>query len=122
MRKSAYTNEAICALIPKRPNELSSMFVFHVLELVNFTASTDQAVKGATLNKAKIADLYLSFPPRAEQDRLVEVLENADSEIKSLQSQLTALRQEKAALMQQLLTGKRRVKLPESPEQERESA
>lgn len=113
LRKSAYTNEAICALIPKRPEELSNLFVFHALELVDFTASTDQAVKGATLNKAKIADLYLSFPPRAEQDHLVEVLEAADVEIAILQAQLTALRQEKAALMQQLLTGKRRVKLPE---------
>lgn len=114
LRKPAYTNEAICALIPKRPEELSSLFVFHALELVDFTASIDQAVKGATLNKAKIADLYLSFPPRAEQDRLVEVLEAADSEIANLQTQLAALRQEKAALMQKLLTGKRRVKLPES--------
>ena len=112
--KPAYTNEAICALIPKRPAELSSQFVFHALELVNFTASTDQAVKGQTLNKTKIADLSLRFPPKPEQDRLVGIIENADGEIENLQSQLAALRREKAALMQQLLTGKRRVAVAEN--------
>ena len=38
----------------------------------------------------------------------------AEIEIHRLKPILTALRQEKAALMQQLLTGKRRVKFPES--------
>jgi type I restriction enzyme S subunit len=37
-----------------------------------------------------------------------------DDSTRAYETQLAALRQEKAALMQQLLTGKRRVKLPES--------
>ena len=54
------------------------------------------------------------LPPLPEQKAISARLTANDDEILGLQAQLTALRQEKAALMQQLLTGKRRVKLPES--------
>jgi type I restriction enzyme S subunit len=111
LTRPAYTNEAICALLPKQPDKVSSIFVYHALELVDFTASVDQAVKGQTLNKAKLAELRLRLPLRREQDRIAEVLEDADHELHKLAAQLAALRQEKSALMQQLLTGKRRVKV-----------
>jgi len=42
------------------------------------------------------------------------VISTADQEIASLQQKLAALKQEKQALMQQLLTGKRRVKVEEA--------
>ena len=53
-------------------------------------------------------------PPLDEQDAIAAVMEAASRTVLEHETQLTALRQEKAALMQQLLTGKRRVKLPES--------
>lgn len=53
-------------------------------------------------------------PPLDEQDAIAAVMEAASRTVIEHETQLTALRQEKAALMQQLLTGKRRVKLPES--------
>jgi len=53
-------------------------------------------------------------PPLDEQDAIAAVMEAASRTVVEHEAQLTALRQEKAALMQQLLTGKRRVKLPES--------
>lgn len=49
------------------------------------------------------------LPPMEEQQKIAAVLSLADREIEALQSKLTALKQEKKALMQQLLTGKRRV-------------
>lgn len=52
-------------------------------------------------------------PPLDEQDAIAAVMEAASRTVIEHEAQLTALRQEKAALMQQLLTGKRRVKLPE---------
>lgn len=113
LRREAYTNEAICALIPKRPTELNSLFVYHALDLVDFTGSTDQAVKGQTLNKAKIAELKMRVPTRAEQDRLVAILEAADGETENLLSQLFIYRREKAALLQRLLTGASRVRSAE---------
>ena len=44
---------------------------------------------------------------------MVSILSCEDQKIACMRSRLVALRQEKFALMQQLLTGKRRVKLPE---------
>lgn len=50
----------------------------------------------------------------AEQRLICTVLASAQNEIKSATNHLEQLRQEKAALMSQLLTGKRRVKLLEA--------
>ena len=53
----------------------------------------------------------LTIPSLDEQKRIAAVLSTADQEISALQQKLDALKQEKKALMQQLLTGKRRVKV-----------
>lgn len=53
------------------------------------------------------------LPPLKEQQKIAAVLNAADEEISALQQKIEALKQEKKALMQQLLTGKRRVKVDE---------
>ncbi len=58
--------------------------------------------------------LQLHVPSAAEQRRIAEVINVAKAAEKILATQLKCLRHEKAALMSQLLTGKRRVKLPEA--------
>lgn len=50
------------------------------------------------------------YPDIEEQEAIGKVLRLAEDEISTLQKKLDALRLEKKALMQQLLTGKRRVK------------
>ena len=70
--------------------------------------------QGATrynLSKRQLIKLELKLPSGQEQQRIATVLSAADKEITILQQKLAALKQEKKALMQQLLTGKRRVKL-----------
>lgn len=54
--------------------------------------------------------LRLQIPSAPEQRRIAGVINIAESEEKSIEGQLAALKNEKAALMAQLLTGKRRVK------------
>ncbi|EPQ9012386.1 TPA: restriction endonuclease subunit S [Providencia stuartii] len=54
------------------------------------------------------------LPSIAEQQKIAAILSCADQEITALQQKLDALKQEKKALMQQLLTGKRRVKVDEN--------
>ncbi len=66
------------------------------------------------IQKKALSQFSIPVPPKSEQEKIGELAASADKEIAALEAQLTALRQEKAALMQQLLTGKRRVKLPES--------
>lgn len=64
--------------------------------------------------KSFLKQTILVPPSKPEQSAIVEQLNSAEALIGVYQQQAGALRQEKAALMQQLLTGKRRVKLPES--------
>ena len=66
------------------------------------------------IQKKALSQFSIPVPPKLEQVKIGELAAHADKEIAAQASQLTALRQERAALMQQLLTGKRRVKLPES--------
>ncbi|WP_444924827.1 restriction endonuclease subunit S [Microbulbifer sp. DLAB2-AF] len=54
------------------------------------------------------------FPSLEEQYRISGTLSSADQEIETLQQKLDCLKQEKKALMQQLLTGKRRVQIEEA--------
>ena len=56
-------------------------------------------------------DTSLHAPSHDEQVAIATVIKGAEQAEQALRNQLAALRQEKSALMQQLLTGKRRVKL-----------
>ena len=60
---------------------------------------------------SKFQYLTISLPSIEEQTAIAEVLTAADREIELAQQKLELLRQQKRGLMQQLLTGKKRVKL-----------
>ncbi|MBC3437803.1 restriction endonuclease subunit S [Pseudomonas sp. BW16M2] len=57
--------------------------------------------------------LTVFVPEVDEQKAIAAVLTTADQDIHALQAKLTCLKQEKQSLMQQLFTGKRRVKVNE---------
>ena len=63
----------------------------------------------ANLNAAMVKAFKIPVPSLEEQQKIAAVLTTADREIETMQLKLAALKQEKKALMQQLLTGKRRV-------------
>ena len=58
-----------------------------------------------------LQNFKIFIPSLTEQLKIIEVLSLADQEIETLQKKLNCLKQEKKALMQQLLTGKKRVKV-----------
>ncbi|WP_180086386.1 restriction endonuclease subunit S [Acinetobacter sp. YH12103] len=58
-----------------------------------------------------LQNFNIFIPSITEQLKIIEVLSLADQEIETLQKKLDCLKQEKKALMQQLLTGKKRVKV-----------
>lgn len=60
-----------------------------------------------------LKNIKIPLPGLKEQDKIITVLTNAENEIELLKQQLADLKQEKKALMQQLLTGKLRVKVKE---------
>lgn len=92
------------------------LFVFAVLKTDHyrqiFAAATNSSVdRRGSLRWSAFSQIKINLPSLPEQKAIAAVLTTADEEITALESDLSRLRQEKKALMQQLLTGKRRVKV-----------
>ena len=103
------TNQQINSVCAKGNN--CSEFIYYQLlfhaEQIKGSAAT-QAVP--IINKTNFESQLISVPPSLkEQQKIATVLTTADREIELLEQQLADLQQEKKALMQQLLTGKKRV-------------
>lgn len=73
---------------------------------IRSSGSTAKGIKSSELKKVKIR-----YPGLKEQLRITRSLIVADDRIINFETQLSHLSQQKRALMQQLLTGKRRVKV-----------
>ncbi|EKU58487.1 type I restriction endonuclease subunit S [Acinetobacter nosocomialis] len=102
------------AVIGADPKRIDTRFIYQYLNssmiqewLLNTATGNAQKV----LNIAALKELQIPLPTIEEQRRIAEVLFIADQEIETLQKKLDCLKQEKKALMQQLLTGKKRVKV-----------
>ncbi|MCU4408639.1 restriction endonuclease subunit S [Acinetobacter junii] len=93
---------------------LLPQFAAYILRSSNIRKQISILGQGATrynLSKNQLMKLILKLPTIAEQKKIAEILTLSDQEIKTLQKKLDCLKQEKKALMQQLLTGKKRVKV-----------
>ncbi|WP_417522303.1 restriction endonuclease subunit S [Marinobacter sp.] len=69
---------------------------------------------GKQISYSDFSFLKIPYPDIVEQQAIANVLTTADHEIEALQKRLDHLKQEKKALMQQLLTGKRRVQVDDA--------
>ena len=58
-----------------------------------------------------LAPMMLRIPSLEEQNAVVKIILSSDKEIEKQRKKLEVLRQQKRGLMQQLLTGKTRVKI-----------
>ena len=106
------TSQAILGIQPK--NDLDAIFLYYLLSSQKVRLKTlGQQGTQSNLNAGMIKSLSMSLPSVTEQEMIAKVLSVAEREITALQAKLQTLKTEKAALMQQLLTGKRRVKLTE---------
>ncbi len=77
-----------------------------------FSAATNASVdRRGSLRWKEFSMIHVPLPSRDEQDKIALTIKVVSSEIAVIQKKLEYLKQEKKALMQQLLTGKRRVKV-----------
>jgi len=89
-------------------DEFDRLFIVYLLQ--NFQLSRLRNKGGQPqISQKPIYTLKLKIPLLREQQKIATVLTNADKEIELLKQQLANLQQEKKALMQVLLTGKKRV-------------
>lgn len=89
-------------------------FVFQCLQDRKYRVQFERITTGQAypqISLVQVRDTIIPMPPLHEQRKIALVLSIADQEISALKLRLSALIQEKHALMQQLLTGKRRVQV-----------
>lgn len=94
---------------------LSQEYLYQLL--LDFEPKWERLSQGSTfesVNSDDIKSLPVRLPCIKEQQTIASVLAKADSELSIIQKQLDNLKLQKKALMQQLLTGKRRVKVDEA--------
>lgn len=107
---------AYTVLTPKpEVDPLFASYLFKLPALVHVFYRHSQGLVSDTWNLkySNFAKIKWSIPSVEEQKTIAAVLAGADREIEILRLQLAGLKQERKALMQQLLTGKRRVKVDE---------
>ncbi|MCU8267890.1 restriction endonuclease subunit S [Vibrio vulnificus] len=104
------TNQGFKNIIPSACTDVA--FLYYLIQ-----SSKHRLVAKASgstfleLSKKDFENILFHIPSFKEQQKIASVLTAADKEIELLAAKLAHLKQEKKALMQQLLTGKRRVSL-----------
>lgn len=86
-----YTNEAIMAFIDKGIYAIDPTYFYHLCCGKNWTAGTNKAVMGLTLNKATISGIEINIPDIAEQRKIAARLDRLDTVIADRQLQLEYL-------------------------------
>ena len=102
------TNQGFKNIIPNQKTNIEFLFYLLTYEKHKLVSKAS----GSTfleLSKTAFESMKFNVPLIGEQEKIAAVLTNADNEIVVFEKQLADLKQEKKALMQQLLTGKRRV-------------
>lgn len=86
--RDVFTNEAIAALTILDQRDLSKEFLFYSLCFFDWVkaAENDVKLKGMTLNKAKLKVVPVSFPALAEQQRIVDLLDEVFDGIAAAQA------------------------------------
>jgi len=95
---------------------ICSKLIYHITNSFEFRFRGATNMQGSAGQKRVPTDYLKSYKfnwpvEYEEQEKIADVLDTVDSEIEVLSSEVIVLTNQKKALMQQLLTGKRRVKL-----------
>lgn len=76
-----YTNEAIMAFIDKKKYPLDTGFFYHLCSGTDWSAGTNKAVMGLTLNKATLSEFEISLPDLSTQKEIAQKLDKIDETI-----------------------------------------
>lgn len=104
------TNQSLASIVPKK--NVDPMFLFYNLESryneLRRLSTGDGGRGGLNLNI--INNIYVSFPPLKEQQKIVSILSTWDKVIDLKEKLIEQKKEQKKGLMQKLLTGE--VRLP----------
>ena len=88
-----YTNEAIMAFIDNGKFAVDTDYLYHLCCGTNWTAGTNKAVMGLTLNKATLLEKEIPLPDINEQHEIATKLDKIDAIIAERQQQLELIDQ-----------------------------
>lgn len=86
-----YTNEAIMAFINKGKYELDNNYLYHLLRGIDWSAETNKAVMGSTLNKRTLSNFKIPLPPLEVQKHIAKILDATADLIALRKKQLAEL-------------------------------
>jgi len=104
------SSQAILGIQPRTGLDFEYLY-YYLSSLKDKISLQGQQGTQSNLNAGMVKCFKLKLPSIKEQQKIASVLSSADQEIETWQQELVHLKQEKKALMQQLLTGKRRVRI-----------
>jgi type I restriction enzyme S subunit len=110
----ANVNQHVCAIRLPDPNHNNAVYLSAVLASDSGQHQIDQFNAGSNregLNYGQLRSFVIPWPPESERVRIAAVLDAHDARIRAEEAELAKLRQVKRGLMDDLLTGKVRVKL-----------
>jgi len=109
---NATFNQGCKGLIPKNTNEINPEF--YTYYLLSKKTTLEHSSGGSTfkeLSKNTLEKFKVPLPPLPEQQKIAEILSTVDKRLELLREKKERLRRVKKGLMNDLLTGKRRVKI-----------
>lgn len=116
-------NQDVKALVPKEgvdPRYLAYSFVGKSRELLGMVTSATNSA--GVLDTKVVKAMEIPRPGHAEQEAIASVLSDMDAEIEALKARLTKTHDIKQGMMQELLTGRTRLPIPETYEASADSA
>ncbi|QYA25599.1 restriction endonuclease subunit S [Gramella sp. MT6] len=106
--EEAYYQDSNIIWIDNNENLVTNKFLFYVLNFVRFET------EGGTLKRLYsyiLKETEFLLPSLVEQEKIVGILEAVHQEIEKLDLKLKNLKKQKQGIIQQFLTGKKRLKL-----------
>lgn len=112
---TSFLPDTLWLLRAKNPNAVSMRWLSYLIRsddyrraLQNIASGTSQSMK--KIQKGAFLKLDAPIPPLPEQSKIADILSAWDEALEKLDALIAAKARRKQALMQQLLTGKKRVK------------
>ncbi len=110
--RAAYAGGDIIIFSPESDSPIFLAYLLNSSKLALQKSQMGQGHSVVHISSSNLAKLHFNVPGRIEQDAIAQRLFEADTRTEALVAQLNALLQERSALRQQLLAGKRRVRVP----------
>jgi type I restriction enzyme S subunit len=111
------TDDFICstgfALISHKENS-DGKYIYQNLYSENVQSQINKLIVGSNypaINSSDVQNIKIPMPPLSEQQKIAEILSSVDDKLEVLSEKKTHYQELKQGLMQQLLTGKIRVKV-----------